>query len=82
MIDFIRDVIERFSRGKAPAYVFGFYMQTLLLFVLAYTKPDTNWVGFAAALAPINAAFYGGGAWALQSKRKYSNGSSEPATGS
>ena len=75
------DSIQRLIKGKSEAFVFGFYLQLVLLFILAWTKTETNWAGFAIALGAGNAAFYGGGVWKNYSKQKFSNGSSAPSSG-
>ena len=71
-------MIRRFMQGRSEAFVSGFFLQLLLLFITNWFKPDTNWAGFAICLGAANAAFYGGGVWVNHSKRKFLNGGPRP----
>lgn len=81
MIEFIGKILQRFTQGKSEAYVAFAFLQMIGIFVLAFYRPDTNWIGVAAALAAINGPFFAGAAWVAQSNRKFSNGGSAPVTG-
>ena len=52
----------QFVKGKAISYQMFAYAQVIGLFVLAFMRPETNWVGFAAVLAAVNVSYFGGGA--------------------
>lgn len=75
------EAIRRLIKGHTEAFVIGFYLQIALLFILAWTKPDVDWAGFAIALGVPNGVFYGVSGWVNHSKRKFSNGSSAPSSG-
>lgn len=63
MIDMLKLVLFKWINGKSIAYVAFAYVQGGLVFVLAYARPETNWIGLAAALAAVNTPFYAGGGW-------------------
>jgi len=52
----------QFVKGKAISYQLFAYAQVVGLFLLAFKRPETNWVGFAAVLAAVNVSYFGGGA--------------------
>lgn len=54
------------SRGLSAVAL----IQVLLLFPLAYFKPEIDWRAFGWALLGINGPYYGGAGWKAYSKFK------------
>ena len=59
----------QFVKGKAISYQLFAYAQVGGLFALAFQRPETTWVGLAAALAAVNVSYFGGGAMSNHSDK-------------
>lgn len=71
-VDMAKVAVMKWLSGKAIAYTTFAYGQGVLIFVLAYTRPETNWTGLAVALAAVNGPYYGGGIWSNHSDKNAS----------